>query len=322
MRQFSVMMTTNRQMGRTIVEVMISLTIGLVIVAALAAMFLANRQTFRSTDDKGRLDAEGHLTLSLLAFQVRMAGYGSLLSTTESYVNETNDGVTTANVSLPALYTNNSNENGVAVNAIRGCAGGFSNSSADVGSISCAAGTASDAFLVRYVVDANTANVTAAGVPTDCLGAALMLNPAIPGSGRKAPSGPYFLVENRYFVRMNNGVPELYCQGNGGTVAGTAFVNAAQPIAENVEQMKITYGVSSKNSQVADTFLPAQSVVNWEAVISARICLLMRSTNDGITQSRQVYRDCNNTEVTATDKRLRNTFISTVSIRSRAVGAT
>lgn len=322
MKHFSVRRLRATENGRTIVEVMISLSIGLVIVAALSTMFMANRQTFRSSDDMGRLDAEGHLALNILAFHVRMAGYGTLLSTTESYVNETNDGVTTANVSLPALYTNNSNENGVSVNAIRGCAGGFMDSSAEVSTIACAPGTASDAFLVRYVVDANTANVNAAGVPTDCLGAALVLNPATTGSGRRAPSGPFYLVENRFFVRMNNGVPELYCQGNGGTPAGSALTNAAQPIAENVEQMKITYGVSSKNSQVADTFLPAERVTNWESVISARICLLIRSANDGITQKAQEYRDCSNTNVTATDRRMRNTFISTVSIRSRSIGAT
>ncbi len=308
--------------GRSLIEVMISLVIGMVIVLALSSMFAANRQTYRTSDDKSRLDDEGRLALNLMAFHVRMAGYGSLLSTVESYVNENNAaGTQTLNTTLPAIYTNNSNENGVSVNAIRGCAGGFADSAVDVNVLACKPGTASDAFLVRYVVDEFSANTDADGKPTDCLGSTLIQIPAAPATSRKAPSGAHYLVENRFFVQMNNGVPELYCQGNGGTVAGASFKNAAQPIAENVEQMKITYGVSSTNGQTADTFLTAEKVTNWEGVISARVCLVVRSANDGVAQTKQTYRDCSDTQVTATDKRLRGVFSTTITIRGRSIGA-
>lgn len=323
MNRFTSRFGQTDESGRSLVEVMISLAIGLVIVIALSAMFMANRRTYRTSDDKSHLDDDGRLAINLMAFHVRMAGYGSLLSTVESSVNEnTSDGTSTANTTSPAIYTNNSNENGVSVNGIRGCAGGFTDTAADVSVLACNAGNDSDAFLVRYVVDAATSNVTATGVPTDCLGAALIQSPATPGTSKKAPSGPFYLVENRFFVQMNNGVPELYCQGNGGTIPGQRLQNAAQPIAENVEQMKITYGVSSKNGQTADSFLTADKVLSWESVISARICLVVRSANDKLTQTKQVYRDCNNNEMTATDYRIRGVFSSTMTIRGRSVGAT
>lgn len=307
--------------GRSLVEVMISLTIGMVIVIALSAMFIANRQTYRVSDDKSRLDDEGRLALNLMAFHVRMAGYGNLLSTTESYVQENNAGGTaTSNVSLPALYTNNSNENGVSINAIKGCAGGFENPVTEASTLGCKTGTDSDAFLVRYVVDAHTANVTSDGIPTDCLGAALKLQPAIPATSKKAASGAYYLAENRFFVQMNNGVPELYCQGNGGTALGENLKNPAQPIAENIEQMKITYGISSKNGQTVDTYLTADKVPNWESVISARICLVVRSANVGVASEELSYRDCSNVDRTPKDRRLRGVFSSTITIRGRSVG--
>lgn len=309
--------------GRSLVEVMISLTIGMVIVLALSSMFVANRQTYRTSDDKSRLDDEGRLALNLLSFHVRMAGYGSLLSTAEARVNENNAaGTETSNISLPAIYTNNSNDSGVSPNAIRGCAAGFENSSDDVEVLGCKAGVGSDAFLVRYVVDAATANVNSSGVPTDCLGAALFLQPATPAKGRKAASGAYYLVENRFFIQENNGVPELYCQGNGGVELGKKLVNPAQPIAENIEQMKITYGVSSTNGQTVDTFLAADKVPDWGSVISARICLVVRSANDRITQNKQTYFDCSNAEKHADDNRLRGVFSSTITIRGRSVGVT
>lgn len=323
MKISDVKLMTGNESGRSLVEVMISLTIGMVIVIALSAMFMANRQTYRASDDKSRLDDEGRLALNLMAFHVRMAGYGSLLSTNERYEQQNNAaGTATSNKPLPAIYTNNSNENGVSVNAIRGCAGGFTDTSVDVSVLSCKPGGESDSFLVRYVVDQFSANVDADGTPTDSLGAALALSPATLGTSKKAPSGAFHIVENRFFVQMNNGVPELYSQGNGGTAPGESFKNSAQPIAENVEQMKITYGVSSNNGQTVDTFLTADRVQDWEGVISVRICLVVRSANDRVTQTKQTYRDCGNAEVTAADYRLRGVFSTTITIRSRSVGAT
>lgn len=326
MKQLIVVPMRRRMVGRSLVEVMIALAIGLVIVVALSAMFLANRQTYKVSDDKSRLDDEGRLALNMMAFHVRMAGYGNLLSTSESYVRENNAaGTATSNVSLPALYTNNSNENGVSVNAIRGCEGGFEKETADVSVLACKAGTSSDAFLVRYVVDANTANLTADGVPTDCLGAALALQPATPATSKKAASGAYYFAENRFFVKMNKDVPELYCQGNGGTLLGNTLGNPAQPIAENVEQMKILYGVSSKNGQTVDTYLTATEVTtksNWESVISVRVCLVVRSASAGVASETSHYVDCNGTTQTTKDRRLRGVFSSTMTIRGRSVGVT
>ena len=47
--------------GRSLVELMIALTISLVILMALVTLFLVNMQTYRLTDDKARLDEEGRL---------------------------------------------------------------------------------------------------------------------------------------------------------------------------------------------------------------------------------------------------------------------
>lgn len=324
--------------GRSLVEVLIALTIGMALLIGITSTFLANKQIFRVTDDKSRLDEEGRLALSLMAFHVRMAGYGTLLSASESFTNET-----AGNIVTPATNTNFADKSGVAMNAIRGCANGFSDTGVDVSVLTCAAGTTSDAFLVRYVVDQRT--VTANGaLATDCLGANVVLSPAIPPFGKNKGSAAFYLIENRFYTQINavTGVPELYCRGNGGTPPGTNFTAAGQPIAENVEQMKITYGLSDKPVvqaktpveqfvtvyATASTMLPAVIVAgemvpgDWERVISARICLVVRSANDNVVTTPQTYRDCNDNSVVATDHRLRGVFSSTVTIRNRSVGTT
>lgn len=309
--------------GRSLVEVMISLTIGLMIVLALTSLFAVNRQTYRATDDKSRLDDEGRLALNLMAHHVRMAGFGNLLSTNESGVKEKSpDNLTSINETYSTLYSDFADGAGKSDNAIQGCAGGFIDPSSTVSPIPCASGAGADAFRVSYVVDANSANTTAGSIPTDCLGAALVIT-TTPAEGKKPAGADKYVVDNRFFVKMNNGVPELYCQGNGNTPPGAPnLVNPAQPVAENVEQMRVTYGVSSTEGQTIDRYIPANSVTDWASVISIKICLIMRSTNDKVASEKQTYRDCNDTLTTATDYRLRGVFSTTISIRSRSTGAT
>ncbi len=317
------MFSSNRdQNGRSIVELMVAMTIGMVILIAISSLFYANKKSFRANDDKSRLDEEGRLALNLMSYHVRMAGYGTLLSSNEKADDDSNSVVKV----LPATYTSFSDSKGASVDAIRGCVGGFTNSSVTLGSIACSGtATSPDAFLVRYVVDANTTNTTAAGVPTDCLGAAI-LPTAIPKSApRKTGGAPSeYIVENRFYIQTVNGVPELYCRGNGGVAPGTAL-NAGQPIAENVEDMKLTYGVSGNNGQSIDRYLTAAQLAanEWQRVVSVRICIVVRSATDNVATATQSYVGCDGTTVvTPTDKRLRSVFSTVVTIRSRATGAT
>ena len=304
--------------GRTLIEVMIALTLGLVILLAITSLFVTNKQTYRTSDDKTRLDEEGYLALNLIAFNVRMAGYGSL---TSALTHDDSSEAVPKPMPPPAVYTNLSGaglapgvvDTGTAPNVIFGCANGFADSSSAVAA--CAPGTTSDAFLVRYVIDARNANLTAGGVPTDCLGAGVVAT---------AAATPFFIVENRFFSQISptTGVPELYCQGNGNTLAGANFANPAQPITENVEQIKVTYGVSAGGQSVARSMTAdGMTSADWRNVISAKICLVVRSANNNITTKAQTYRDCSNAVVVAPDRRLRGVFSSTITLRNRITGA-
>lgn len=299
--------------GRSLIEVMIALTLGMVILIAITSLFSANKQTYRISDDKTRMDEEGRLALNMLAFNIRMSGYGSLLDAKPgNVVDDPNDPRNKTRVN--ATITEYSDAFGSSLDAIRGCSGGFANSAS--AAIVCAGGaiTTMDAVSTRYVVDANNANVSA-GAPTDCLGAAVLPSP-----------GGFFIVENRFFIQNNpvTGRPELYCHGNGTTAPGTNFVNAAQPITENVEQMVITYGISTPVSQqAAGQFLTAAAIngTTWESVVSARVCLVVTSANNRIAPSPQKYQDCSGNVVTAPDLRLRGVYATTVAIRNRSTGA-
>lgn len=301
-----------RQSGRTLMEVMIALTLGMVILIAITSLFEGNKRTYRTSDDKGRLEEDGRLALNLLAFHVRMAGYDEL-----------------ADSSLLGNYGTRTNSR---VAGFEGCTGGFTNP-ATVARVCTNDAALSDGFLVRYAADAVNANLNGAGLPTDCLGQGIIFTPGV--------------VENRFFVAVNpgTGVQEIYCQGNGGTPPGALnFTSPAQPIVENVVNMNVSYGYvfdTKRTVRSADSFFTAAQIDNpalpdpdvdgldgpttpagalahkWARVVSAKICLVMRSPNNGVASTPQRYRDCNGALVTAPDRRLYGVFSTVVALRGR-----
>lgn len=302
---------TFNQSGRSLVEVMIALTIGLVILVSITSLFSSSKQSARATDDKGRLEEDGRLALNLLAFHLRMAGYGELTNPSVIAVNNTN------------LMSSSSAS--TQMDGIEGCSGGFSSpATVTRGCVSTPPATAADGVLVRYVVDQANANTTSGGLPADCLGAAIIRSPQV--------------VENRFYVAISptTGMSELYCQGSGQTLAGAlTFTNVAQPIAENIQDLKITYGfgydyVNAVDTQTVDRYISASQVdtmplpgsgSQWSKVISVKICIVARSANDGVATASQKYRDCAGSIVTPSDRRLYQTFSTVVALRSRAAGS-
>jgi len=304
--------------GRTLVELMISMTIGLIIMLAVSSLYITNTQTYRVTDDKALLEEDGRLALATIAFNLRMAGYGQL--TDASPLRNAGGGVTN--------FTN-------AGQALQGCTGGFTAPLAIP--MTCTGSAASpDSFLVRYVIDSDNANLNG-GIPADCLGQ------AVAGG----------IVENRFYVQLNptTNRRELFCAGNGGTAGGAAsFASPGQPIADNVVDMKITYGYDQDDNQSVDGFYTAASLASGTSVpmpaykdpdpsllpaetqalmtdrfykvLSAKVCIVMRSANDNLTPAPQKYRDCSGTLVTPTDRRLYSAFSNVISVRGRTNGRT
>jgi type IV pilus assembly protein PilW len=264
-----------------------------------------------------------------------MAGYGTLLTSDEKYNNKS---AAKLNRPQPATHTSASDETGSTPSAIVGCANGFADSAAVVPA--CQVGNISDAFSVTYDVDQHIVGLGSA-LPTDCLGATVLLSPAILPVNKRSGTAKFYRIENRFFVQNNpiTGNPELYCRGNGNTLPGAPFANVAQPVAENVEVMKITYGMSptevildeegnekgeKATVQNVNQFLTADLIApaDWSRVVSVRLCIVVRSANDFVVTQKQAYRDCNDAQVVALDRRIRGVFSTTIAIRSRSVGAT
>jgi len=65
----------DRQHGLSLVELMIAMTIGLILLAAMGYLFLGTRQTSRTQDDLSRLQETGRIALDVVGQMVRHAKY-------------------------------------------------------------------------------------------------------------------------------------------------------------------------------------------------------------------------------------------------------
>ena len=82
---------------------------------------------------------------------------------------------------------------------------------------------------------------TSSGTPTDCLGNSLpSVSRAVTSSLNVAATATVYEAENRYYIGTSTYIasPSLYCKGNSPNTN-------AQPLVENIEAMRITYGVSN-----------------------------------------------------------------------------
>ncbi len=127
------------------------------------------------------------------------------------------------------------------------------------------------------------------------------------------------MTSHTYFVAPGaNGNPALFQSADGA---------AAQELVENVERMRITYGVGvtgANGNPVPTSYQTAAAVAAaglWRDVISVRISLLLRS-DDNVTDTAQPYTYTHDAgveippEVLPADRRLRQVFTTTIGLRS------
>ena len=311
--------------GFSLIELMISIAIGLVIMGAALSAYQGAATASRVAEAQSRMNEDAYAALELLSQQIRMAGANPKQA---NYAQSTPSNPITNTFSL------------------RGCGTAFSNlktaggvtAAAKILDLTCPS-VASDAaqphaLAVAYEADKFNTVPLANGTPTDCLGNGLKaqtatVNKITSATTTAATNVTFYEADNRFYIATPSGSsnPSLYCFGNGDK--GTP-----QPLIENIEDLKFTYGVAQAtgNDGVVAGYLSASqietdtSVVNlptalerWKRVVAVRICVLARSeANITNSQASSQYLDCDGVlQTNTTDLRLRRAYFATVSLRNR-----
>lgn len=330
----------NSQRGVTLIELLISMTIGLIIMVAVISAYLGASGASRTAEAIGRMNEDGQAALTILTQQLRMAG----VNPSQPDRNSVSLGLSAVGNTVP-LHNSVTN-----AYAIRGCDLAFSNvtSAGSTTALTCGHGAAStgpDSISIAYEADRYNTVPTSAGIPTDCLGSGITSSSAnyLKSDGVTNVAATIYEAENRFYIGSSTFVtsPTLYCRGN-------ATANA-QPLVENIEDLQFTYGtvnntatttpiyvtvVPTNTTTLVLGYLTAHQVENtvasmptalgatvarWNSVKTVRICLVVRSESevaDSVASAR--YLDCNGVLVTSPpDRRLRRAFTSTVVLRNQ-----
>lgn len=319
--------------GLSLLELLVSLAVGLVLVLAAGAAYLSAARANRMAQAQMRMDEDGQAALAILAQQLRMAGNNpdQPHRTAATRRNPVYAPTALATTFTPTDF------------AIRGCDSTFRNikTATSLDNLICAAGAGGagssaptpHSIAITYEADPFNTLPTAKGVPTDCLGNALDTQTAslttTTETGTATTSVDYHVADNRYYIGTTTAVlsPSLYCKGRAG---------APQPLVENIEDMQFSYGTmpasaTSSLGPIAGYLsagaigtdpglaLLADDAARWEKVVAVRICVLVRSEYPVVDEPASArWRGCDGTLQThAPDLRLRRAYSTTVALRNR-----
>ena len=349
------------QLGMTLLELMISLTVGLVMVAALAALYVSSRSTFRVAESLARVQEAGRMALDFLQEDVRAAGFIGCRSRNSQAVQFVmlarpavamagagdavrgfEDGAGWVNPSpVPRLRGDvlsvrraggigdelaaDSNVAGATVTLKNNCTG-FTNGSY------VALGNCERLAVVRVTnAPATTCSpamapvVLAHGSGGAPLGGGNGNNGVVSGPSSHQLQPP-LLLDTRavayrfddvsFFIGANPaGRPALY---------RTSLNGPAEELVENVEDLDLVFGIDTSvpADGIADDYLRADQVVNWNQVVSVRAMVVILGPEDNVAATRQVYEFGTTASgtvetMTAADRRLRQVFGTTITLRNR-----
>lgn len=348
-------MVGKRESGFGLVELMVALTVGLFLLAGVLTVFVDSKQTYRESDAVGRLQENARYAFDVLSRDLRSAGYQGCMgnsappkvtvnhggSAGDSYAWDfTRNAVegfeaTGANTwssiasGSPAVTVTVSDIDanvlgGTDVISMRGIDSAGINITGQPSSGGCSSTTADlkvtsndtlEDFMVVLVT--NCTNSAVFQITNFNLSQNVVHNTGVgaPGNSTKDLGACFVggelavISAKSYYIRNNAaGEPALYRQ---------VAANAAEELVEGIENMQIQYGEDTSGDNAADIYRAANSVANWANVVSVQISLLVRGAEDNVVTAPQTYA-YNGANVTAPDRRIRQVYTTTVSIRNRA----
>lgn len=326
------------QRGLTLIETMVAMVISLILIGGVIQIFVGSKQTYRFQESLSRVQESGRYALEAMSRDLRMAGYRGCQGSDVELTNTLNDSTdyewnfeealegheAVDDTWSPALDADIQDpEPGSDVFTIR------SADITDVTVINHPGGSPPGSAALEVPVN-NGFEKGDIVMVTDCQAAAVFQvtnddpedgtlvhntgGSVSPGNatqelGKEFTGGQVTRTTTRtYYVRQGAaGLPSLWRRVNDAP---------AVELVENVERMRIRYGVDTDDDRRIDEYQTASAVADWENVLSVRISLLLAGVEDNITEEpQQVTFD--GATFTVDDRRLYQVMTTTVALRNR-----
>ncbi len=334
------------QNGLTLIELMIALLIGAFLLAGVVQIFIGTRQTYRVGEGLSRLQENARFALELLTRDVRMSAYQgcpALKNITPSVIASPQSPNLNPAIAVPTFSVAIIGNNNVANNWNTNACSNSNKCIADTDAITIHFSESCDGDLTGnmaandsdiQISAANTCSISAndAVLLSDCGAADLFIATSVSsGTGVQTiahasnqnssnnlskvygTDAEIFLFRSySYFIRTGEGGEPALWRLDNTKQAGTG-TNPVE-LVEGIENMQVLYGEDANNDNTADYYVPVNNVVDMAKVVSIRVSLLIRTTEDNLaSQVRNYTYNGNN----LTDRRLTRTFTTTISLRNR-----
>lgn len=294
-----IMINTNRQSGATLIEILVSLAIGLVILTAIGTAYINSSKSLRQREDQAQLNDPARIIMRLLKQNLTQAGYVDIFDLDQAGNPQAEALFDAKKIVLSNMFVRDPALGAIQTPISRfyqgltplfGCDGDMNNTPQGITSAApplvpaCgAANPTRHTLRVAYqgvpVTPTNPTNSLApananTGDGLDCLQQA----PAVPGSAAAGTPDGDSLVINQFFLRMTGGVSQFACQGSGGV--------ATQDIAPGVQEFVLRYqmaapgvaananaagGIQSRYFSATDVTASAQG---WAGVTAVEVCIV------------------------------------------------
>lgn len=341
-------MRMKKQDGLSLVELMVAMALAVLLLAGVLSIFSSSKVTYLTNEKTARLQENGRVALELMVHDLRSAGYGGCARQTffSTTLNNSNDVLW--NYAQPVQGFESLND------------GNYSPALTLV--LDPAPVSDSDVVVVRMpardraamTLEVDLASVTdnpqvlaasgpvAAGqimVISDCQASTIFQASGWTGG---APNGSIahaaggadpgnattdFGFQYQAGARLVPLETVIYWVGDNGTGPAlwrTIDDNAAEMLVEGVQALQIAYGEDTDANRIANDYVAADAVGDWDGIISVNLALLARSEETGNEVDASTYPlldpAIGGLELGPfDDRRQRMLFTTTAALRNRAL---
>ncbi len=257
-RNQTTLLKLQHQQGLSLIELLISMMIGIFLVGGLVTTFVSTKGADKTRQIFSEMDASAQTAINVLRQAITHASYPSINNIELEKPFVTKDDFPTGSSGNTELANPNcSDGNARDILAVK-----YKYRTKDIGH------GKRDRLTIVSLVD-NPAD-TDALVYYDCTGGGMTANAHdIACSTDNMPNKREAKIFSTFRVNNNAGIPTLYCDGSRG---------GGQPIADNVYAIQYLYGVrQDTGTTIYKRANAVESDDQWELVNSVQIGLLMRS---------------------------------------------
>lgn len=288
-----------RESGLSLVELMVSMAIGLFLLAGAVTVFGKTQDLYRTNDSSSRLQETARYAMSTIEADLRMANYWGLMSRADMI--ENGPGLDLANPpAVDPAYVLPADLTGYAT-TINSCGAmwavklpAYVEANDDAYGLGCAEFSAAVAGADQLTVRRASTQLIPAGAGAGQLGASggqiklqtsriqgsLFAGTALPVGYSPPLSETRALVVHGYYVDQDSdlraGLPSLRRKILG--VTGGAPVINDQQVVPGIEDLQVEFGADSDADQNADYFVqPGTAIPAGDLIVAARVWLMVRA---------------------------------------------